>query len=242
MSKQSIDRRSFLRLFAGAAGLMSLDAFLAGCSSRSEESSSSGDSDSSQDSSSGGSSTSSSSSGSSSDSSDGQGEEMSAAANPSTIGGDTAIVYFSWSGTTRQMAERLSQVSGAPLWRIVPTNPYTRDYDECTDVARQEQNDNTYPTYVGDIDDWSSVKNVLIGYPIWWMDLPQVVKTFINDHDWSGKTVVPFDTSYSSGWSGTPDDIEQMTGATMKDGLALMDRDLPDGYDQVDSWYAGLGL
>ena len=165
-----------------------------------------------------------------------------AQADPTKLG-NAAIVYFSWSGNTRSMAERISSLSGARVWEIVPVEPYPTDYNECTEVALAEQQADTLRAYQGDIDDWDSVNTVFLGYPIWWMALPQIVKKFVADHNWQGKTLVPFCTSYNSKWSGTREVLaESCAGATMLEGIHIPQVQFPDGVSQIDAWYAGLGL
>lgn len=157
--------------------------------------------------------------------------------------GSAVVAWFSWSGNTAGMAERIVQSTGAQAFEIVPKEAYPEDYDDCTDVALQEQRDEAMPTYQGDVGGWNDVSVVYLGYPIWWMDLPQIVKSFIADHDWTGKTVVPFSTYFSSGWAGTPDKIaETCEGATVAEGLSLGQNDLPGAYDQVAGWLEGLAL
>lgn len=164
-------------------------------------------------------------------------------ADPTGSAGNAAVVYFSWSGNTRSMAERIAQLSSASVFELVPETAYPEEYNACTDEALAEQKEGTLRPYKGDVDGWDSIDTVFLGYPIWWMDLPQVIKSFIADHDWTGKTVVPFSTYFSSGWAGTPDKIaEACTGATMAEGLSLGQNDLPGAYDQVDGWLAGLAL
>ena len=173
-----------------------------------------------------------------------EGVETSSDEDAETSSGGTAVVaWFSWSGNTAGIAERIVAAIGAQAFEIVPEEAYPEDYDACTDVALQEQRDGAMPAYQGDVEGWDDVSVVYLGYPIWWMDMPQVIKSFIDDHDWAGKTVVPFSTYYSSGWAGTPDKIaEACTGATMAEGLSLGQNDLPGAYDQVDGWLAGLAL
>ena len=157
--------------------------------------------------------------------------------------GSAVVAWFSWSGNTAGIAERIVGATGAQAFEIVPEEPYPEAYDDCTDVALQEQRDGVMPAYQGDVGGWDGVSIVYLGYPIWWMDLPQVIKSFIADHDWAGKTVVPFSTYYSSGWAGTPDKIaDTCTGATVADGLSLGQNDLPGAYDQVEGWLEGLAL
>jgi flavodoxin len=153
------------------------------------------------------------------------------------------VAWFSWSGNTAGIAERIVGATGAQAFEIVPEGPYPEVYDDCTDVALQEQRDGVMPAYQGDVGGWDGVSVVYLGYPIGWRDLPQVIKSFIADHDWAGKTVVPFSTYYSSGWAGTPDKIaDTCTGATVADGLSLGQNDLPGAYDQVEGWLEGLAL
>lgn len=164
---------------------------------------------------------------------------------PTTVSADgsAAVVWFSWSGNTAGIATRIAEATGAQAFQIVPEKAYPEDYDECTDVALQEQRNSEMPTYQGDVNGWENVSVVYLGYPIWWMDLPQIVKSFIANHDWAGKTVVPFSTYFSSGWAGTPDTIaESCEGATLAEGLSLGQNDLPGAYDQVEGWLANLAL
>ncbi|MBR3312685.1 MAG: hypothetical protein IKG18_00955 [Atopobiaceae bacterium] len=172
-------------------------------------------------------------------------EDVSTEGGPETAGatGKSMVVYFSWSGNTRSMAERIARASGADVWELVPEEPYPEDYDACTDEALAEQRAGTLRAYQGDVDGWDSVETVFLGYPIWWMDLPQITKAFVADHDWAGKTVVPFCSYYSSGWTGTPETLaETCGGATMLEGIALAQGDLPGALDDIDGWYASLSL
>lgn len=166
--------------------------------------------------------------------------ETSAAA---AAGGKAAIVVFSWSGNTRSMAERISGLTGAAVWELTPETPYPEIYDECTDEALAEQREGTLRPYVGDIDGWNDIDVVFLGYPIWWMDLTQITKAFVANHDWSDKTVVPFCSYQSSGWSGTPESLaETCEGATLVEGIGFRQADLPGALDEIDGWYDSLGL
>ncbi|MBQ9005954.1 MAG: twin-arginine translocation signal domain-containing protein [Atopobiaceae bacterium] len=165
------------------------------------------------------------------------------ATNSAAKNGSAAVVWFSWSGNTAGVAERIVSATGAQAFEVVPEVAYPEVYEDCTDVALQEQRDGTMPAYQGDVDGWDGVSVVYLGYPIWWMDLPQIIKSFIADHDWAGKTVVPFSTYFSSGWSDTPEKIaDTCAGATVAEGLSLAQGDLPDAYTQIDGWLEGLAL
>lgn len=217
MQGSALSRRGLMKLFAGAT-VVGLGTALAGCDgARGDASSNSSSSSSSQ-----------------------AGSASGSSPSDTVPEGSAAVVYFSWSGRTQAMAERIGELSGATVFRINPTNAYPEDYNECTDVALEEQRAGELPTYEGDVDGWSDIQTVYVGYPIWWMDLPQVVKSFVEDHDWSGKTVVPFCSYYSSQWSGTDDDLADMTGASTVEGIAMQQDDVDDSVDAVDTWYAGI--
>lgn len=161
---------------------------------------------------------------------------------PQTAAGPL-VVYFSWSGNTAGMATRIAEATGGQIFELVPTEPYLEDYDDCTEEALAEQQAGTLRGYQGDVEGWDAASVVYLGYPIWWMDLPQITKKFIADHDWNGKTVVPFSTYYSSGWAGTPQTIaDTCAGATVAEGLSLAQGDLPGAYDQIEGWISGLAL
>lgn len=233
-----ISRRGFIASVAGIAGTIALG--LVGCGRRDGDGDASGGSDTGED----------------RNAKEEQGEGTVDTEADSAKGTETDVtggsgspvngitVVFSWSGNTASVADAIAgHMEMAPVWHLMPKDPYPEDYDECTDVALQEQRDETMPEYLNDIPGWDDYKVVFVGYPIWWSDLPQVMKSFIRDHEWDGKKVVPFITSQSSGWSGTQDTIREMCqGATVLEGLSLFQSELPDRLTDVPSWLDGLGL
>ena len=125
-------------------------------------------------------------------------------------------------GNTHIIADMIAEETDADLFEIVTVNPYPDTYDECTDVAKQEQNDNARPEIINPPEDLDQYDTIFIGYPIWWGDLPMAVYTFLESYDFSGKTVIPFCTHEGSGLSGTKSSIENTcSGATVLDGLAV---------------------
>lgn len=178
----------------------------------------------------------------------GQGAEASAPATQTespetapaqTEGGDTEtgsrilVVYFSRTGenytvgtiskgNTAIVADMIAENTGADAFEIIPVTPYPDSYDECLETATQEQRSNARPEYEGKVEGWEEYDTVFFGYPIWWGDLPMIAYTFLESHDWSGKTVIPFNTHEGSGQSGTQRTIEGLcSGATVLDGLAV---------------------
>lgn len=153
------------------------------------------------------------------------------------------VAYFSWSGNTQQMAQIIAEQTGGDLFEIAPATPYTEDYDELLDIAQQEQAEEARPALADEVENWDSYDTVFVGYPNWWGDAPMAVYTFLESYDWTGKTLVPFNTSASSGFGRSLEGIAQSAaGATVLEGLALTEGELPDAQDRVTEWLDGLGL
>ena len=227
---QNISRRSFVGL-SGALALAA-GAGLVGCGeSRSASSSTAAAAGANSDSASANASSANSASAS-------EGSASSSAA----TGGKSLIVLWSWSGNTLQMAERVSKLSGAEIYRIEAADPYPQVYEETADRAKQEQDDGVYPAIANPVQNWDDYDTIFLGYPIWWYQLPMIVQGFVRDHDWTGKTIVPFNSHLGSGNGGTYDDLRDMTGATVLEGIAISGDDIPAQLDRIDEWYAGLGL
>lgn len=116
--------------------------------------------------------------------------------------GKTAVVYFSATGNTAKVANTIAASTGGTLFEIKPDQPYTEedlDYSNSSSRTSQEHADGALrPAYVGDIENWDSYDTIYIGYPIWWGKAPNIVYTFVENHDFSGKKVIPFCTSGSS--------------------------------------------
>lgn len=142
-------------------------------------------------------------------------------------------------GNTKLLAKRIAAKIGADEFEIVPKEKYPTDYQEAIERATEERNANTRPEYVGDID-VADYDTFFLGYPIWWGDMPMIVYNFIEKHDFSGKTVIPFNTHEGSGNSGTYDTLKTMLpNATLKgDGfnMAGSAARTEDGIKELDNW------
>ncbi len=105
-------------------------------------------------------------------------------------------------GNTCIVAEMIAAATGGTLFEIEPVKAYPAGYDDCVDIAKKEQEAGARPAIKGDIavEDYDVI---FIGYPNWWGDMPMAVYTFIEKHNWQGKTVVPFCTHEGSGLSAT---------------------------------------
>lgn len=157
--------------------------------------------------------------------------------------GNTLVAYFSWSGNTRRVAQLIAEETGGDLFEIATLNPYTDDYNELLDIARQEQSDKARPELNGQVENWDSYDTIFVGYPNWWSDAPMAVYTFLESYDFNGKTLIPFNTSASGGFGRSLSGIaESAAGATIPEGLALTESELDDAQTRITSWLQGLDL
>ncbi len=104
------------------------------------------------------------------------------------------IAYFSWGGTTQRMANQIQKIVGADVFRIEPVTPYPSEYTPCTEVAREEKENNVRPSIKGKVDNWEDYDVVFIGCPVWWWTTPMIIHTFCESYNFKGKTVIPFCT------------------------------------------------
>lgn len=127
----------------------------------------------------------------------------------------TLVVYFSCTGTTELVAEYVKEILGADIYEIVPENPYTEaDLAYYTNGrADQEQNDpNARPIISGDVENMDEYDTIILGYPIWHGQAPRIISTFLESYDFTGKTIVPFCTSHSSGIGSSADNLHDLAG------------------------------
>lgn len=158
-------------------------------------------------------------------------------------GSNILIAYFSWSGNTEAVAGMIQSETGGDLFEIAPAEPYTEDYDELLDIARDEQSSGARPALADTVDNWEDYDTVFVGFPNWWSDAPMAVYTFLESYDWTGKTLVPFNTSASGGFGRSLDSIaESAPGATILDGFTVRASGLDGAEADVSAWLAGLNL
>lgn len=139
--------------------------------------------------------------------------------------GKTLVVYFSWStsGNTEKMASYIQEQTKGDLLEIEPLNPYPADYEECTDVALVERDENARPEIANLPDSIEEYDTIFIGYPIWWHTAPMIIGTFLENYDLSGVEVYPFTQSASMDTEQFENSMEfvreSAAGANVHDGL-----------------------
>lgn len=135
-----------------------------------------------------------------------------------SAGGKTLVVYFSATGNTESAANYIAEATGGDLFELVPSDPYTdADLDWTDDNSRvSREHDNESERNVAleqsTVDNWAEYDTVFIGYPIWWGIAAWPVDTFIEANDFTGKTVIPFCTSSSSGLGNSGDLLAEEAG------------------------------
>ena len=160
--------------------------------------------------------------------------------------GKTLVVYYSASGNTERVAKDIAEAAGADLFEIVPTEVYTSDDLDWTNpdsrVSREHDDESLrdVPLTTTEVPDWDSYDTVFIGYPIWWGIAAWPVDTFVKNNDFTGKTVIPFATSTSSGMGQSGSLLADMAGT----GEWQEGQRFSSGVssDDVQSWVNGLGL
>lgn len=160
--------------------------------------------------------------------------------------GKTLVVYYSASGNTERVAKDIAEAAGADLFEIVPTEVYTSDDLDWTNpdsrVSREHDDESLrdVPLTTTEVPDWDSYDTVFIGYPIWWGIAAWPVDAFVKNNDFTGKTVIPFATSSSSGMGQSGSLLADMAGT----GEWQEGQRFSSGVsgDDVQSWVNGLGL
>ncbi len=143
----------------------------------------------------------------------------------------TLIVYFSWSasGNTEKMATYIQEQTNGDLLEIEPLNPYPTDYEECTDVALMERDENARPEIANLPNSMEEYDTIFIGYPIWWHTAPMIIGTFLENYDLSDVNVYPFAQSASMNTEQFENSMEfvreSAAGANVHDGLFTKNSD-----------------
>ena len=137
--------------------------------------------------------------------------------NAQNSGKDTIVVYFSATGTTKGVAERIASVTGGDIFELLPAEPYSDadlDWNDKNSRTTVEMNDpDVRPAIANDTVDLNGYTTVYIGYPIWWGDAPRIMSTFVEAHDFDGKTVIPFCTSGGSGIGRSGSNLASQAGS-----------------------------
>ena len=154
------------------------------------------------------------------------------------------VLYFLVYGTAKIVAEEIAKQTGADIAEIEPEVPYDSDRDHYNALARyakKEHDEDMRPEIKNEID-IASYDTIYIGYPMWWYTFPMIIYTLFDKYDFSGKTIIPFNTHMGSGDGGTYETIKKLEpGATVLKGLPVEMKAAENGPAKaVENWLKSL--
>ena len=162
--------------------------------------------------------------------------DASASASYSMINGEAK-------GRIRALADMIQAETGGDLFSIQTSVVYPSDGGELIDYADQEQSENARPELTSHIENLVAYDTIFVGYPNWWYDMPMAMYSFFDEYDFSGKTIIPFNSHNGSRFSGTIETIQELepNATVITDGFTVNERDVPDAADDIAEWIDSLG-
>jgi flavodoxin len=147
------------------------------------------------------------------------------------------IVYYSWSGNTRKVAEIIQNFTGGDAFEIKPVKPYPAIYNQCTAQAKQEINAGFLPELSGVLPDLMQYETVYIGTPNWWSTVAPPVSAFLSANSWNGKTIIPFCTHGSGGVARCFTDMKKYAAeAVFVDGFCTAGSQAGSAKKEIENW------
>lgn len=151
------------------------------------------------------------------------------------------VVYFSLSGNTQEIANKIKNITNADLFEIVPLEAYPEDYRATTKQAKKEISEGYKPALKNKLENIQDYGIIYVGSPCWWSTIAPPVATFLSEYDLSGKTIIPFMTHGGSGLGHSVEDIKKLLpNSTVTDGKAFWGKSAKDANEDVAEWLKGL--
>jgi flavodoxin len=158
-------------------------------------------------------------------------------ANKDTNNKRILVAYFSYSGNTKVIANKIHENVGGDIFEIKTVDPYPTDYNAVVDQAKKEQDENYRPKLATRVDNIDSYDVIFVGYPNWWVTMPMTVFSFLEQYNLSGKTIVPFCTHEGSGLGKSVDDMKKTCPkSTILDGLAINGKEINNADKDISKW------
>ena len=144
-------------------------------------------------------------------------------------------------GNMQYMAMTIQEAIGGELFRIETKEKYPLEHETLVNQSKEEQNEEVRPELATHIENVEQYDIIFLGYPNWWGDMPQPLYTFLEEYDFSGKTIIPFNSHGGSGFSNTIEEIKKLQpNATVKDdGLSISRNDVADSEQEITDWAKG---
>lgn len=147
------------------------------------------------------------------------------------------VVYFSHSGNTKVVAEKISSILGGDIFEIVTVEKYPIKYNLVVNQAKKEIEDQIKPVLLNRLAHFNDYDTIVIGYPMWWYTCPMAVFTFLESYDFSGKVILPFCTHEGSALSTSIEDIKKVIpNAIVKEGLAIRGSKVNESDQLISTW------
>lgn len=158
-------------------------------------------------------------------------------------GQNVLIAYFSWDGNTRGVAEEIQRQTGADLFEIQLVHPYSTDYNTVLEQAQRDQNQQARPALSAHVENMEQYDTVILGYPNWWASIPMPVASFLEEYDFSGKTILPFCSHGGGGLGQSQTAIAKLApDANMAEGLSIHYSGGSGMPDDVSAWLDANGI
>ncbi len=153
------------------------------------------------------------------------------------------VVYFSFTGNTAVIAHMIQEASGADIFEIIPVEPYPTTAAAVEDQAKRELNADFRPAIKSNGPDLAGYDTIFIGSPNWWSTIAPPVMTFLEAHDFTGKTIVPFITHEGSRMGKSVQDVKRLCpGATVLNGQHFRGHQVKDAKEDVRRWLSDIQL
>ena len=134
----------------------------------------------------------------------------------------TLIVYFSWSGNTQNVANMIGEITGAKVVELELVKPYSSNYNKVLDEAQKDVNSGARPELKTKIENMEQYDTIIIGYPNWWATIPMPIATFLEEYDFSNKTIIPFCSHGGGGFGQSITDIAKLApNSRIGEGLSI---------------------
>lgn len=155
------------------------------------------------------------------------------------VGGDIVDLPV---GNTEVAAGMIEKLTGGETFRIDTVKPYPAGYDETTEVAKQELRQKARPALTGHVPNMGDFDMVVLGYPNWWGTMPMAVYSFLEEYDFSGKTILPLCTHEGSGLGHSLNDIKKLCpDANVSRGLAIQGGSVQGAQAEIRVWLKASG-
>ncbi|VBB08611.1 flavodoxin/nitric oxide synthase [Lucifera butyrica] len=150
----------------------------------------------------------------------------------------TVVINGEVLGNTQYVAYLIQKNTGADIFRIEPKTPYPTNHKTLVDLAKAEQNNRARPELAAKIENLDQYNVIFLGYPNWWSDMPMILYSFLESHNLSGKTIIPFNTHGGSGFSNTISTIAtlQPNATIVKNGFTVSRDTVQNCADDVAVW------